>query len=347
MKIEVHTIGLSADHAGPIRQLEAVFGSEFARQAAAEPSFARFGSLRIQPAAFHPATGWQGKPRSRYERTLDSCFSDAIVDYPALVSEVWKTRVDGYAAAIRAAVQTVAKSRIDLAERARLLEIIDDVATLIGGQPPDQLSAAKPVYVKLTADGQWAGMSFAGPVTGMFEIRPEDCLRNPQLGPPAQEGPSAFKLYRRTSGSLEYHEAWPGDGVVMEHWGRCGDGGEVREHPATTDRQVGRVLAEIETGARRAGFRPVAPSRHTALVVEYEMPTGGSAGPTTPDRAELEEALDQLVGWLGLGHCDGGSTGSGTMEVFLDVVDYECARSALMRELASGPYAQFSRIYRM
>lgn len=347
MRIEVRTDCWSADWAGPMRQLEAAFGPELARRAALEPPFVKLAILSIQPAAFHPAVGIQGKPRSRYERSLDTCFSEAVVEYPALVSPVWKTRVEGYAAAIRAAVQTVAKSRIGIDERTRLREIIDDAAAMIAGQPPDEISPAKPVYVTVTTDGQWEAVSFAGPAQGMLEVRAEDCLRDLELASPAEQGPSAFKLYRERGGGREYHEAWPGEGIVVEHWGRCGERGEARELPARTGSDLARVLAELESGARNAGFRPVEPGAHATLVVEYRMPPGRNAARTSPDRAELEEALDQLIGWLGLGHCDGGSTGSGTMEVFLDVVDFECAKAALVRELASGPHAGFSRIYRM
>jgi len=57
--------------------------------------------------------------------------------------------------------------------------------------------------------------------------------------------------------------------------------------------------------------------------------------------------MNHVTGWLGLGHCDGGSSGSGTMEVFCIVVDFALAKAALERELRDSPFAGFGRIYRM
>lgn len=38
-------------------------------------------------------------------------------------------------------------------------------------------------------------------------------------------------------------------------------------------------------------------------------------------RTRLEDHLNELLGWTGLGHCDGGSIGSGTLEACCLVVD--------------------------
>ena len=39
--------------------------------------------------------------------------------------------------------------------------------------------------------------------------------------------------------------------------------------------------------------------------------------------------MDEVLGWTGLGHTDGGSIGSGTMEVGCVVVDFEIAKKVI------------------
>ncbi len=58
-------------------------------------------------------------------------------------------------------------------------------------------------------------------------------------------------------------------------------------------------------------------------------------------RFRLQDMMDELLGWNGLGHCDGGSTGSGTMEVCCFVVDYNIAK-----EIIGTEFEDYSRIYK-
>jgi hypothetical protein len=105
-------------------------------------------------------------------------------------------------------------------------------------------------------------------------------------------------------------------------------------------------LKNLKARAKAAGFRPIPPSRHQTLVIEYPIEGFGDKS-DLQFRHAAEEFLDQLVGWLGLGHCDGGSSGSNSMEVFCIVVDFEIAKEAFQQELQGSRFANFSRIYRM
>src|SRR5262249_42675093 len=51
------------------------------------------------------------------------------------------------------------------------------------------------------------------------------------------------------------------------------------------------------------------------------------------------------LGWTGLGNCDGGSIGSGTMEVCCFVVDFKIARRVIEDDLKNTKFADYSRIY--
>lgn len=60
---------------------------------------------------------------------------------------------------------------------------------------------------------------------------------------------------------------------------------------------------------------------------------------------QLEYQLNEILGWAGLGKCDGNSIGSGTMGVCCFVVDFGIAKSVVERGLHGTPFADFSRIY--
>ena len=59
----------------------------------------------------------------------------------------------------------------------------------------------------------------------------------------------------------------------------------------------------------------------------------------------LQDRMDEKLGWTGLGMCDGGSIGSGTMEVCNFVVDFALAKSVIEQDLAGTEFANYTRIY--
>ena len=59
----------------------------------------------------------------------------------------------------------------------------------------------------------------------------------------------------------------------------------------------------------------------------------------------VEDGLTESLGWTGLGYCDGGSIGSGTMEACCFVVDFDIAKVVLSRELAGTRFSDYTTIY--
>ncbi|HEY3800080.1 MAG TPA: hypothetical protein VGL58_17160 [Caulobacteraceae bacterium] len=155
-----------------------------------------------------------------------------------------------------------------------------------------------------------------------------------------QPRPEMFKRYRRSTAGLEYREAWPADDSVIEHWGRCGERGETREHPAPAAKDQLKVLRRLKAAAASDGFKTIPISRHAQLIVQRAV-VGMGTPQDLEERHALESFLDEQTGWLGLGHCDGGSIGSGAMEAFCVVVDAEIASAALAPELAKSRFSAF------
>jgi hypothetical protein len=153
-----------------------------------------------------------------------------------------------------------------------------------------------------------------------------------------------LKLYRRKRRTIEYHEAWVNGPTITEHWGKVGDRGKTRDHapqPGISDMEnLERVLAP----ARSKGFAPIAIDDHSVLMVEYRVEGHGTSA-DVDKRQNLESRLNETLGWTGLGHCDGGSIGSGTMEACCFVVDFTTALKVIEHDLKGTPFADFARIY--
>ena len=154
-----------------------------------------------------------------------------------------------------------------------------------------------------------------------------------------------IKLYKNTDGAGEYWETWDNeDGTHTVHWGALGTRGSSRTVRDRLFKKASRAI-QAEIDARTAlGFAPVPLAQHAVLLIEYAVE--GMGGPADLDkRYRLQDRMNETLGWTGLGHCDGGSIGGGTMEVCNFVVDFALARQVIEKDLAGTEFADFTRIY--
>jgi hypothetical protein len=154
-----------------------------------------------------------------------------------------------------------------------------------------------------------------------------------------------IKLYRRKDGRVtEYHEAWVAGSEIVEHWGALGEEGVMREHPRDKRISEKENIERVLASAMSDGFEPIALEDHAILLIEYPVEGMGSTA-DLDKRHVLEDQMNETLGWTGLGHCDGGSIGSGTMEVCCFVVDFEAAKRVIEEDLEGTSFADYSRIY--
>lgn len=114
--------------------------------------------------------------------------------------------------------------------------------------------------------------------------------------------------------------------------------------PLAPDSDEDEAVEEALSSAISDGFEPFEEDDMHVLLVEYVV-EGMGAEADLEKRHELEDILNESLGWTGLGHCDGGSIGSGTMEACCYVVDFQIAKSVLEKDLAGTKFCDFSRIY--
>jgi hypothetical protein len=153
------------------------------------------------------------------------------------------------------------------------------------------------------------------------------------------------KLYKRVDGVLHYREAWAHDSVVTEHWGVVGEQGKFRELTLPPIADAEQAIMGILRPAVEDGFSPVSIDDHIVLVIEYSVKGHGTVRDLDKFRA-LEERMNETLGWTGLGHCDGFSIGSGSMEVFCFVVDFEVAKRVVVADLRKTQFRNHRRIFK-
>lgn len=153
------------------------------------------------------------------------------------------------------------------------------------------------------------------------------------------------KLFKKLpSGELAYHEAWVDGKSVIEHWGRVGTRGNSKTHTPCFFRSPENVLKRVLSVPESEGFQEIPIDDHSVLIIEYTI-NGMGTKEDLDKRHALQDRMDETLGWMGLGLCDGGSIGSGTMEVCCLVVDFEIAKDVIERDLAGTSFADYARIY--
>lgn len=152
------------------------------------------------------------------------------------------------------------------------------------------------------------------------------------------------KLYKRIAGKLHYREAWVAEKAIIEHWGVVGHRGEFAEHPKPKDISEEDSISSILERARNDGYAPFDEDEYRILLTEHSVEGMGNTTDLAK-RHRLEDRMNETLGWTGLGHCDGGSIGSGTMEVSCFVVDFEVAKAVISSDLKDTEFANYTRIF--
>jgi hypothetical protein len=344
--ISVGVMILSAEVRESIKQMDRLFGVAFA---ASVPISSGLKKLAIQLRILHPA-GDVARMRGSgsYDKTTDTFFASAPIDYVAWAAGDWQSRVRAYADATSLAIKAIYKTRISELDRRALLSHIESIVDELSSTPPSDIAEILPVHLVYEAGDSspprviydWSATG-APPTGRVVVVPPSQAASYAGVAcSKTDRSPTMFKLYRRVGKDLEYYEAWPTDEGIIEHRGRCGERGRALRHATRDVAEQHRILTKLRDAAKSDGFRNIPQSRLATLIVECQI-TGSGSTDDIDRRHALEEFLDEQLGWLGLGHCDGGASGAGSMEVFCFVVDHAIAQEALAPILSTPSFSDF------
>jgi predicted DNA-binding WGR domain protein len=156
-----------------------------------------------------------------------------------------------------------------------------------------------------------------------------------------------LKLYKLTANQLHYWETWDKDGKTgIVHWGVVGQRGQDKEVKSGLFSNFRKAVQKEINDKLKDGYAEFDEDKVSFLEIEYTIDSFGTEQ-DLEKRHRLETKLDGILGWTGLGHTDGGSIGSGTMEVGCIVVDFEIAKKVIETNLKDTEFADYSRIYKM
>lgn len=156
-----------------------------------------------------------------------------------------------------------------------------------------------------------------------------------------------LKLYKLIDNQLHYWETWEKDEkTAIIHWGIVGETGQDKEVKSgffsnfhkTVQKEIDEKLIE--------GYTEFEEDNYAFLEIEYTI-DGFGTDEDLDKRHRLEEKMDEVLGWTGLGHTDGGSIGGGTMEVGCVVVDFYIAKKVIEEKLKYTEFDNYSRIFKM
>ncbi len=154
------------------------------------------------------------------------------------------------------------------------------------------------------------------------------------------------KLYKHIGNEVHYWECWENtpESVVV-HWGVVGQRGESKV--LTTDDKSGfRQKAQEEIHKNfEDGYEEFDEDELATLIIEFPVNGHGTID-DLEKRHLLEQKMDEILGWTGLGYCDGGSMGSGTMEVFCIVVDFKIAENVIKQSLNNTVFGNYLRVFK-
>lgn len=156
-----------------------------------------------------------------------------------------------------------------------------------------------------------------------------------------------FRLYKRDERGriTHYHEVWvePQNRRMIVHCGALGEEGEAEPFRIMLLRPLDRQVEDLLRPAREAGYAELERSEECVLLVEYTADGFGDLD-DMDKRHALEERLNEVLGWTGLGRCEDSRASGDTMEAACFVVDFDLASTVITEALAGSEFTGFTRI---
>jgi hypothetical protein len=149
-----------------------------------------------------------------------------------------------------------------------------------------------------------------------------------------------IKLYKRISGRVMYWEAWDADDHVVLHRGEIGDTGESCEIPIEPGQTAEQIIQGASQEPLADGYAEIAIEDHTQIIVQFKTQDEWGDNADLEKRHEVDDLLNECLGWTGNGHCDGGDIGSGTINSYSYVVDPHVAKDTIVQALEENHLAE-------
>ncbi len=151
-------------------------------------------------------------------------------------------------------------------------------------------------------------------------------------------------LYKEINSVLHYHEAWVDNNIIVEHWGEIGEEGKIKKHKFKKKIPNEEDIKVILQSGIDKGFREIPIEKHKTLILEFNLKKFG-IGSYVDKMEKLIYLIDEALSWTGIGNYNRNSIGSGTLELFCDVVDFKKAKEVIEYNLKKTKFSNYSKIH--
>ncbi|MEM1036247.1 MAG: hypothetical protein AAGI14_05750 [Pseudomonadota bacterium] len=142
-----------------------------------------------------------------------------------------------------------------------------------------------------------------------------------------------FRLYKRDEENelRAYYEVWaePARRRIIEHWGVVGEAGETETHRIWFFGGLEKQFEKIMAPAHAQGFEEIALGDYETLIVMF---TDQDDVPTPQESASVADQINEILGWTGLGFCDGDEVSGKDIDLTCRVVASDMARALIAEE---------------
>lgn len=258
MRIRVSLSSCTGEASSCVCQAVDRLSAEIERLDDSAPPFSLIDTLQIHLNIAHPCSSeGGGRGRGSFHAATRTFYAGAALTYEPWISSDWATRLSDLGDGMARAVAAIHKTRITEAERTAAADVIKAAITRVASSPPTELLSLKPIYLVYAGDDTRPTISFGSPSLWtdssyrIVVVPPPDALKYAYLRDDRKAAqPKMFKLYRRLETGLEYWEAWPADGLVVEHRGICGERGTTRELAAADAKVQAKMLMDLNVEAK-------------------------------------------------------------------------------------------------
>lgn len=144
-----------------------------------------------------------------------------------------------------------------------------------------------------------------------------------------------IKMTKTVADEVLYWEVWQDGRTLFIHYGIVGDTGETEEKKLSLFQKAEKLMEDLAEEKTNEGYEYLDEDKLFELVVQYSYEENQIVE-TLEKRQNVEDIMNECLGWTGNGSCDGGDIGSGTANIFNLVVDVEKAIQTIIVELKNN-----------
>lgn len=135
-----------------------------------------------------------------------------------------------------------------------------------------------------------------------------------------------IKMLRTRQDRIDYWEVWYDEEqkTFTVHFGQVGERGEHYVERRKSRINVQTYMESLAKKQEASGYKLLDEDLFRAVLVQYKI-DGEDPDAEFDLLEQVENAMNECLGWTGNGYCDGSDYGSGTMNVFCFVLDMELA----------------------